>query len=171
MEIALHFFIHAIDDPSCWLEVLLRIQSLLNNTFSFTTGKTPNEIAYDVSPRRPLELCLAVASPNTYVARAEASDAISFALTNQIEHYNRHHQSLFMKIGEWAMLKIYKGYLIPSSIGVTKKLTQQYVGPFQIIKKVGQLAYRLDVPSDWMIHPVFSMAQLEPALEPAKDPF
>ena len=41
------------------------------------------------------------------------------------------------------MLKLHKGYLIPSSISVTKKLTQQYIGPFQIIEKVGWLAYKL----------------------------
>lgn len=46
------------------------------------------------------------------------------------------------------MLKLYKDYLIFSSIGVTKKLTQQYVGPFQIGKKIGRPAYKLKVLSD-----------------------
>ncbi len=160
-----------MDDSSCWPKVLPWIQSLLNNSSSSTTRKTPNEIAYDFSPRRPLDLCLAVALPNTYIAHAEASDAIFFVLANQKKYYDRHHQPLFMKVGEWAMLKLYKSYLIPSSIGVTKKLTQQYVGPFQIIKKVGRLVYRLDIPSDWRIHPVFSVAQLEPTPNPAKDLF
>ncbi len=146
VEIALRFFFHVMDDPSRWPEVLPRIQSLLNNTSSSTTEKTPNEIAYDFSPRRPLDLCSTITSSNTYVAHAEASDAISFALANQKEHYDRRHQPLFMKVGEWVMLKLYKGYLIPSSIGVTKKLTQQYVGLFQIIEKVSWLAYKLDVP-------------------------
>ncbi len=39
------------------------------------------------------------------------------------------------------------------------------------MEKVGQLAYRLDVPPDWRIHPVFSIAQLESALSPAEDLF
>ncbi len=69
IEIALRFFIHAMDDPSRWPEVLPWIQSLLNNTSSSTTGKTPNEIAYGFSPRRLLDLCSAIASPNTYVAQ------------------------------------------------------------------------------------------------------
>ncbi len=122
VEIALRFFIHTMEDPSRWPKVLPQIQSLLNNTSSSTTGKTPNEIAYRFSPRRPLDLCSAVTSPNTYIARAEATDAISFALANQKEHYDRRHQPLFMKVGEWAMLKLHKGYSIPSSMGVTKKL-------------------------------------------------
>lgn len=75
-----------------------------------------------------------------------------------------------MKIGDWVMLKLYKGYSIPSSVGVTKKLTQQYVGPFQIVKRIGQLAYRLEVPSDWKIYLVFLVAQLEPAPNPFETP-
>ncbi len=130
VEIALRFFVYAMDDPLRWPEVLPRIQSLLNNTSSTTIGKTPNEVAYGFSPRRPLDLCSATTLPDTYVARAAAADAILFALANHKEHYNRSHQPLFMKVGDLAMLKLHKGYSILSSVGVTKMLTQQYVGPF-----------------------------------------
>ena len=92
-------------------------------------------------------------------------------MSNQKTTYDRKHQPLFMKVGEWAMLRLHKGYNIPATAGVTRKLTQQYVGPFRIVEKVGRLAYRLDVPLDWRIHPVFSVAQLEPAPPPAEDPF
>ena len=56
VEIALQFFVHAIEDPSPWPEVLSRIQTLPNNTSSSTTRKTLNEIAYGFSPRRLLDL-------------------------------------------------------------------------------------------------------------------
>ena len=160
-----------MEDLSRWPKVLPRIQSLLNNTSSSTTGKTPNEITYSFSPRRPLDLISALDMPNTCVTRTDAADAISFALLNQKEHYDRKHQPLFMKVGDWAMLRLHKDYSISSSAKVTKKLTQQYVGPFQIKERVGRLAYRLEIPNDWWIHPVFSVAQLEPAPEPSIDPF
>ena len=76
-----------------------------------------------------------------------------------------------MKVGDWAMLRLYKGYSISSSTGITKKLTQQYVGPFRIFEKVGQLAYKLDVSFDWRVHPVFLVAQLEPAPSPTDNLF
>ena len=171
VKIVLRFFVYAIDNPSRWSEVLPRIQFLLNNTSSSTTGKTPNEVAYRFSPMKLLDLCLATTLPDAYVARTAAADAILFALANQKEHYNRSHQPLFMKAGDRAMLKLHKGYSIPSSVGVTKKLTQQYVGPFRIIEKIGCLAYKLEVPGDWRIYPVFSIAQLEPALAPSKNLF
>lgn len=58
-----------------------------------------------------------------------------------------------------------------ATVRVIKKLTKQYVDPFCILEKVGRLAYKLDVPADWKIHPVFSVAQLKPAPPPALDPF
>lgn len=128
-------------------------------------------MAYSFSPRRPLDLLSALPLPQPLATRAEASNAISFAMSNQKTTYDRKHQPLFMKVREWAMLRLHKGYNITATAGVTKKLTQQYVGPFRIVEKVGRLAYRLDVPPDWWIHPVFSVAQLEPAPPPAKDLF
>lgn len=61
------------------------------------------------------------------------------------------------------MLQLYKEYFILAMTRVTKKLIQQYVKPFLILEKVGRLTYILDISVDWKIHPVFSVAQLEPA--------
>ena len=68
-----------------------------------------------------------------------------------------------MRVEDWTMLKLHKNSLIPSSVSITKKITQQYVGSFQIVKKVGWLAYKFKILSDWKIHPIFSVTQLEPA--------
>lgn len=69
------------------------------------------------------------------------------------------------------MLSLHKSYSILSSTSITKKLTQQYIGPFRLLKKVSQLVYRLDVPLDWRVHPIFLVAQLEPALSQTNDLF
>lgn len=87
VEIALQFFVYAMEHLFRWPEMLPRIQSLLNNTSSTSMGKTPNGVAYGFSPRRPLDLCSTVTQLDAYVARTKATNAISFALTNQKEHY------------------------------------------------------------------------------------
>lgn len=130
IEISLQFFVHAIKDLFCWPKVLPQIQFLLNNTSFSTIRKTTNEINYDFSPRRLFDLILAIIVLNTCVASINAANAISFALFNQKKHYNRKHQLLFIKVGVWAMLKLYKGYLIPLLTEIIKKLIQQYVDPF-----------------------------------------
>lgn len=82
VEIALRFFVHALEDPSLWPEVLPQIQSILNNTSSSTTGKTPNEMAYGFSPCRSLDLLSPPGLLAAFQARADTTDAISFTLAN-----------------------------------------------------------------------------------------
>lgn len=66
---------------------------------SSTTGKTPNEIAYRFSTRRPLDLLAAIPTPDI-TSQLDAANAIAFPTANQKEHYNRRHQPLFMKVGK-----------------------------------------------------------------------
>ncbi|MBW0561806.1 hypothetical protein O181_101521 [Austropuccinia psidii MF-1] len=45
----------------------------------------------------------------------------------------------------------------------TKKLSERWLGPFAILKKVSSHAYHLKLPSQWKsIHPVFHISLLEP---------
>lgn len=58
-------------------------------------------------------------------------------------------------------LRLYKGYSTPSA--TNRKLSQQRTGPFQIVERIGRLAYRLKLPDHWRIHDVFAIDHLEPA--------
>lgn len=67
------------------------------------------------------------------------------------------------------MLKLHKGYSISFSIEVIKKLTQQYIGSFQVVKRGSCLVYKLDILGNWKIYSVFSITQLKPAPSPNED--
>ena len=48
-----------------------------------------------------------------------------------------------------------------------KKLEDKCYGPFKIIEKIRQSAYKLKLPKDWRpIHPVFNEVLLSPAIKP-----
>ena len=168
-EVALRFYIHTLDKATDWPKVLPRMQALLNNLTSATTSKTPNELAYGFKLNRPLDLAATADDLAQHsLARIEAVDAISFAQMHQKFHYDRRHQPMYFRRGEEAFLRLHHGYQIPSV--TSKKIGQQYVGPFRILERIGKQAYRLDIPAHWRVHPVFSLAQLEPA-PPGPDPF
>ena len=43
----------------------------------------------------------------------------------------------------------------------SRKFLSKYVGPFKILKRIGHLAYRLELPPKWKIHPVFHVSLLK----------
>ena len=187
IEIALRFYLATMENPADWPDVLAAIQRHFNNHRSAVTGKTPNEAVYGFTPVQPLSLqkpadadaeqpavkwkpSTGASFPSSARARIEVADSIAFAQMQAKHHYDRKHQPLYMKPGDYAYIRLHHGYDIPATAVLGPKLSQQYAGPFKILEKVGQLSYRLDLPTHWRIHPVLSVAQLEPA--PAgEDPY
>jgi transposase InsO family protein len=43
-----------------------------------------------------------------------------------------------------------------------KKLENKYIGPYTVLKRIGQVSYKLDIPKSRQIHPVFHVSLLEP---------
>ena len=44
--------------------------------------------------------------------------------------------------------------------GKVGKLAVRFIGPYKIIGRVGEVAYRLDLPEDMHLHPVFHVSML-----------
>ncbi|XP_026410459.1 uncharacterized protein LOC113305656 [Papaver somniferum] len=65
------------------------------------------------------------------------------------------------EVGDLVYLKLYP--YRHSSIALRKnfKLYARYYGPFPILQRVGQVSYKLEVPSSSKIHPVFHVSQLK----------
>lgn len=93
--------------------------------------------------------------------RTEAARSIAYAESQAKARYDQAHKAIYLKARDKAYLRLHRGYRLPGE--PNWKLSNQRCGPFTIKRKVGPLAYELaDLPARWKIHPVVSMAQLEP---------
>ncbi|XP_070002486.1 uncharacterized protein [Nicotiana sylvestris] len=69
-------------------------------------------------------------------------------------------RDLEFQVDDWVFLKVLpiKGAM---RFGKRGKHSPRYIGPYRIIRKVGQVAYELDLPSDLeIVHPVFHVSML-----------
>ncbi|XP_076928073.1 uncharacterized protein LOC143591895 [Bidens hawaiensis] len=70
------------------------------------------------------------------------------------------------EVGTWVSHKLrpYK----QNSVRMHKhsKLGPMYFGPFLVLESVGKVAYKLDIPNEVQIHPVFHVSLLKEASEP-----
>lgn len=72
-----------------------------------------------------------------------------------------------MRAGDYAFIRLHRGYDNPSTRLLGRKISQQYAEPFRILERIGRRAYRLELPTHWRIHCVLSVAQSSVAqLEP-----
>ena len=107
---------------------------MLNNSSLVTTKKTLNEVVYRFTLNQPLDIIFKGTDPvnvNIMITHIEVHNAITFMNINAKHHYNRKHQLMFLKVSDYALLRLHKGYLIP--LTDNHKLSQQYIGLFRIL--------------------------------------
>lgn len=171
VEIALRYFLSVYPTEN-WNAILPFIQGNLNNSSSAATGIAPNKITGGFRVANSLghlfDSPLKDYAQLRDIKHNEADEAIAFANASAKARYNGKHKPLELATGEKVFLRLHKGYTIPSL--ANQKLSLQRVGPFIIKRKIGELAYELDLPPTMAIHPVISIAQLEPAPK-GSDPF
>ena len=73
---------------------------------------------------------------------------------------NQHKSDKTFQVGDWVYLRLHPYRQLSLSIKGFNKLSPRYFGPFQILQKLGQVAYKLALPPSCLIHPVFHVSSL-----------
>ncbi|GJU53016.1 putative reverse transcriptase domain-containing protein [Tanacetum coccineum] len=95
---------------------------------------------------------------------SQIKDRLKAARNRQKSYANKRRKPLEFSVGDYVLLKVspWKGVV---RFGKKGKLAPRFVGPFEIIEKVGPVAYRLDLPNELNgVHDTFHVSNLKKCL-------
>ncbi|BAT98685.1 hypothetical protein VIGAN_10000300 [Vigna angularis var. angularis] len=89
---------------------------------------------------------------------------LSKAQDAMVKQANRKRRPVTIKVDDWVFLKIRPHRQTSMSVKLHPKLTARYYGPFKVLQKIREVAFRLELPTTARIHPVFHVSQLKLAI-------
>ena len=158
----------ALDFPGSWEGFLPLVEFAYNNSYQATIEMAPYEALYGRKCRSPVHWD--EAGEKKYLGPElveQASEAIwkirqrmKTAQSRQKSYADKRRRPLEFEAGDKVFLKtsLVKGVMRFSQKG---KLSPRYVGPFEILERVGKVAYRLALPPAMSgLHDVFHVSML-----------
>jgi hypothetical protein len=154
-------------DHTDWDEHLASCTIAYNTSRQASTGESPHELVYGQPRRMPVDQMLLSSHIVAPAARLTAEQRqqqlekakhhLLRAQKRQARYANQHRREISFAIGEWVWVRTDHLRLPqhPSS-----KLKPCYAGPWKIVAKVGNAAYRLQLNANSKLHPVFYVGQL-----------
>ncbi|KAL0378532.1 UNVERIFIED_CONTAM: Transposon Tf2-11 polyprotein [Sesamum radiatum] len=151
-----------------WDDHLPLMEFAYNNSFHSSIGMAPYEALYGRRCRSPvcwdIEGLRQVEGPELVQETVEkikiVKKCLKAAQDRQKSYADKHRREMEYEIGDKVFLKVspWKGIL---RFGRQGKLSPRYIGPYEIIERIGPLAYRLALPSELsQIHDVFHVSML-----------
>ena len=157
-----------IDFKGSWDDHLPLIEFAYNNSYHSSIQMAPYEALYGRKCRSPIGWFdvgeTKLIGPDVIQQAVDKvkliQERLLAAQSRQKSYADNQRRDLEFQIGDWVFLKVspMRGVM---RFGRKGKLSPRYIGPYQIVRRIGKVAYELDLPSDLeAVHPVFHVSML-----------
>ncbi|KAH0669578.1 hypothetical protein KY285_023739 [Solanum tuberosum] len=151
-----------------WDDHLPLIEFAYNNSYHSSIGMAPFEALYGRRCRSPVGWFevgeVALLGPDLVMDALEKvrmiRERLKTAQSRQKSYADVRRRDLEFKVGDWVYLKVSLMKVVVR-FGKKGKLSPRYVGPYEIIRRVGKVAYELGLPKEMeLVYPVFHVSML-----------
>ncbi|GMI95496.1 hypothetical protein HRI_003218900 [Hibiscus trionum] len=160
----------AYDDPSKWEQYLPWAEYWYNTTYQNSAGMTPFKALYGRDPPAMVDYLEGSAKNDQVRQELQERNEILRLLKHNLwqaqvrmkNQADKHRRELELAVGSWVYVKLQPYRQLSIRLQKQQKLSPRFFGPYQVEQRVGVVAYRLKLPDNARIHPVFHISQLKP---------
>ena len=163
LEEMLRHFVSPMQDD--WDEHLDAAEFAINNAWQESIQNTPFFLNYGQHPLTPASVDVDTKVPAAKAFTGDLAEAVELAKASwrsaqdKQAHYanSKRREIPPYKVGDQLLLSTKNVRLKNPG---ARKLLPKWIGPYKVIKRVGKVAYQLDLPSNLKLHDVFHVSLL-----------
>jgi hypothetical protein len=140
-----------------------------NSSFHSALGRSPFEVLYGYPPRH-IGLDVSAAAPVPELSQwLEERDLMHRLIQQHLlraqdrmkRQADKFRSERKFAVGDFVYLKLQPYIQSSVSRRAYQKLAFKFFGPYRVLERIGNVAYRLELPPSASVHPVFHVSQLK----------